>query len=254
MARLAKTATPDRQAELRARPAPGGRERPCPKAKTSRRLAGLVETALYLTLALVAFFSVRHVFSPYPAIETAIVSKTASLEQEWAREVGSAALHPFQPLAAASSGPGVAARPQETALNLKLYGTWRGKNGPLAVIAVGDGAQALFAAGEEVADGVRLQEVHDEHIVISHYGARETATIVNRVPSSLSGAAMDDARFSHEARAVLQTPPLRESAGPRANSSAAPSGSEAAPSDGDAERRREPVVVPLSVSEPNASD
>lgn len=62
-----------------------------------------------------------------------------------------------------------------TALPYSLHGiradfaTGRGS----AIIATGDGAQAVFAVGDELSDGVKLAAIDRDHVVLERAGARE---------------------------------------------------------------------------------
>jgi hypothetical protein len=127
-------------------------------------------------------------FAPLPPIERAPAGALRSGPESALPSAGSASANPFRIARAGpvGSGPGAGAtRLEESALNLKLYGAWRGPGGTRAAIAVGDGAQALFAEGEEVANGIKLVAVHDEYVVVSRQGHLGVVSIVNRVaPSS----------------------------------------------------------------------
>lgn len=69
----------------------------------------------------------------------------------------------------------------ESALNVVLYGTWRGSAGAAAMISADGAPQRKVAVGEEIVAGVTLEEVQDEFVVINNNGAREAVAIANRV-------------------------------------------------------------------------
>lgn len=90
---------------------------------------------------------------------------------------------------------------KESALNLKLYGTWIGTGGGAAIVSLDGAPQKKIAAGEEIAAGIRLESVRDDFVVINNQGVREAAAIVNRkVAIGAYGAPIEE-------NEVLDTPP-----------------------------------------------
>ncbi len=86
--------------------------------------------------------------------------------------------HPFA--IADGDGPRLAAPIEESALNIVLYGTWRGSAGAAAMLSADGSPQKKVAVGEEVISGVVLEEVQDEYVVINNQGSREAVAIANR--------------------------------------------------------------------------
>ena len=165
-----------------------------------------VEAAGYaccvLLAALVLWLLVRLVWSLVPRGDTAF--------EPPARMLASAAPAPPTPSIARwhlfgntplrpGAGPGAPA----TTLSLILRGTFAG-NDPrsgIAVIADAGSGERAFRAGDEVQPGVRLGEVHADHVVLLRDGSAETLTlprdsqlrpadIVQPTPARVTGGAV----------------------------------------------------------------
>ena len=88
------------------------------------------------------------------------------------RSVGPAELVP----AAIEEGPDLA----ETTLDLTLHGTWVDDMGGAAIVKTPDGRQSRFAPGDEIWDGVVLDRIYRDQVVIVSRGVRESLRLVNR--------------------------------------------------------------------------
>ncbi|MFP4519606.1 MAG: type II secretion system protein N, partial [Oceanicaulis sp.] len=89
----------------------------------------------------------------------------------------------------------------ETRLNLVLRGVRTGASpldGSAVIESPGQGQRALLA-GAEIADGVRLVEIHPDRVIINRRGARETIY--------LRDEARRNARAAAAPRPAAQTPP-----------------------------------------------
>ncbi|MDZ7627754.1 MAG: type II secretion system protein N [Parvularculaceae bacterium] len=112
----------------------------------------------------------------------------------------SASSHPFGVGLAAGNIPDVSSL-KESALNLRLYGTWIGTDGRAAIISLDGAPQKKVAVGEEIASGVRLDDVQDEFVIINNQGAREAAMIINRK------VVIRSPDMATKANDILETPP-----------------------------------------------
>lgn len=76
-----------------------------------------------------------------------------------------------------------------TSLDLTLYGLRMNEasGGGSAIVAGSDGVQRSYNVGEEVAPGVRLVEVHFDHVVLERGGLRESLFIDQSVPAATVG-------------------------------------------------------------------
>lgn len=73
-----------------------------------------------------------------------------------------------------------------TTLSLNLRGTLaeRDPRTGIAVIADAGGSERAWRVGDEIAPGVRLDEVHADHVVLMHDGAAETLTLPRDAPTT----------------------------------------------------------------------
>lgn len=160
--------------------------------------AGFVCCALLA--ALVLWLLVRLVWSLVPRGDTALEAPTrmrASAAPAAVQSIARWHLFGDTPLRP-GAGPGAPA----TTLSLILRGTFAG-NDPqsgIAVIADAGSGERAYRAGDDVQPGVRLGEVHADHVVLLHDGVAETLTlprdsqltptdIVRPTPSRVSGGA-----------------------------------------------------------------
>lgn len=86
--------------------------------------------------------------------------------------------------AAPAAGPveefDVSANLAETSLNLVLHGTWIDADGGTAIIKTPDERQGRYKVGDPIWEGVTLERVFRDQVVINRAGVREALRIVNR--------------------------------------------------------------------------
>jgi len=75
-----------------------------------------------------------------------------------------------------SIGPDLA----ETTLNLVLHGTWITEAGGAAFIKTPDEKQGRYSIGDTITNGVTLEKVYRDQVVINRNGARESLRLINR--------------------------------------------------------------------------
>ncbi|MEK7266689.1 MAG: type II secretion system protein N, partial [Pseudomonadota bacterium] len=68
----------------------------------------------------------------------------------------------------------------ETTLNLVLHGTWITEDGGAAFIKTPDEKQGRYAIGDTITNGVTLEKVYRDQVVINRNGARESLRLINR--------------------------------------------------------------------------
>lgn len=86
-----------------------------------------------------------------------------------------------------NAGPDIA----ETTLNLVLHGTWLDADGGAAIIKTSDEKQSRFSQGDVIADGVTLERVYADRVIINRGGVRESLRLINRENRVASGAPAD---------------------------------------------------------------
>lgn len=93
-----------------------------------------------------------------------------------------AGANPFRTASAPEAAPVVdtGADLAETTLNLALHGTWTDGKGGVAIIKTSDEKQGRFAVGDTITNGVTLERVYRDHVVIIRNGVREALSLVNR--------------------------------------------------------------------------
>lgn len=150
-------------------------------ALLSPRSAAVAELVLAGAIGVIALFLVRSLFAPTP-IPTperfpappphALPSATdkSVIENPFATPSDGGEAPP------ADEGPEFA----ETTLDLFLHGTWVDENGGAAIIKTPDGDQKRFSTGEEIWDGVRLERVYRDQVIIVTAGVRESLRLENR--------------------------------------------------------------------------
>lgn len=72
----------------------------------------------------------------------------------------------------------------ETTLNLALHGTWITGDGGAAFIKTPDEKQGRFSVGDTIANGVTLEKVYRDQVVINRGGALESLRLINREQSA----------------------------------------------------------------------
>lgn len=68
----------------------------------------------------------------------------------------------------------------DTSLNLTLYGTWVDRENASATIGQGDGGQKVYAIGDEICCGAKLDKVFATHVLINRGGAIEALRLANK--------------------------------------------------------------------------
>lgn len=105
-------------------------------------------------------------------------------------------------------GPQVA---PETRLDLTLRGVRRGSNpqsGAAFIEAPGAGQRA-FGAGDEIADGVRLEEIYEDRVIINRRGARESLFLTEEAARrAQAGAASRPTPVAQTPNPATQASPL----------------------------------------------
>jgi len=136
-----------------------------------RRLFAAVEAALAATLAWQAAALFWILLSPQTPVPLGPVAS---------RSDGLAVLTRFDPFF--RSAP--AAMSEAVAQAFRLHGVRAGDGGAGSAILGGpDGLQTSFAVGDEVAPGVRLDSVADDHVVLARGGARTSLYFPTATPT-----------------------------------------------------------------------
>lgn len=161
-----------------------------PKRALSARLQALVaivEGGLAIGIAILIGNLFWTLFSPLPE-PTLLAAPAAPAARTGAVQ------NPFRPTApefAAPAAPDAAiAAAVETALDLKLFGTWAegdGKGSAVIQIVSEGPAQRVFKVGDDICCGARLEAVYADQVIISRAGAREALRLPHK--SSASGPA-----------------------------------------------------------------
>ena len=78
----------------------------------------------------------------------------------------------------------------DTTLDVTLTGVWVVADGGSATIETSDGNQSRFSVGDEIIDGVTLESVFADQVIINRNGAREALRFESKlaVPSSVPSA------------------------------------------------------------------
>ncbi|MEP3071832.1 type II secretion system protein N [Maricaulis sp.] len=104
----------------------------------------------------------------------------------------------------------VAATIQETSLDLTLRGIRRGATPETggAIIQIPGGRQSFFAVGAEILDGVTLEEVHVDHVLIRRRGIAESLFL--RDEDTLRAAEAPAAAGGQSVAGLFRAEPVRE--------------------------------------------
>lgn len=130
-----------------------------------------VEIALVILLSvLVAQIGLR-LFTP---LALPVGDITAATQQSAAPAQAIIAKNPFPEVAAATILEDAAPTVADTSLDLLLTGVWVAEDGGSATIETPDGKQSRFAVGDEIVDGVRLETVYPDQVIINRSGVRES--------------------------------------------------------------------------------
>lgn len=152
------------------------------------RLIKAVEIALTAATGVVLASMAWNIIGPITSPSTAPRAAPAPVE--------SAAPGPIDPFRMASdevapladelgAGPDLA----ETTLNLALHGTWITDEGGAAFIKTPDEKQGRYSIGDTITNGVTLEKVFRDQVVINRGGARESLRLINRESRTPSGGA-----------------------------------------------------------------
>lgn len=138
-----------------------------------------IELCLAAAIAVVVGSNIW-IFRPVPAPPSAPPATAVSLETVVAGDN-----NPFRTSAAAAAETDAAPTEElaDTTLQLALHGTWVDQNGGVAIIGTPDGKQARFSIGDTITDGVTLDLVEREQVVILRNGVREALRLVKRDPA-----------------------------------------------------------------------
>jgi general secretion pathway protein C len=134
-----------------------------------------VEVTLTIVFAAVSATLVWKAFEP-PAWASA--GETVQTSAPSRRTAMAAILTDLDPFHRASAGDRAvaAARAPETMLNLQLFGIRAGLAGApgSAIVATPDNTQGVYAVGQEIMPGVRLEQVLQDRVVIRRNGVTES--------------------------------------------------------------------------------
>lgn len=89
----------------------------------------------------------------------------------------------------------------ETTLNLVLHGTWVTEEGGAAFIKTPDEKQGRYSIGDTITNGVTLEKVYRDQVVINRGGARESLRLINReqvVQAKRASAAPQDNKIASD--------------------------------------------------------
>lgn len=102
--------------------------------------------------------------------------------------------HLFGEVQAAAPAPAPAVvKAPETRLNLKLTGIYYGEGGSLALIAAGSGKAEIYAPGDPLPGGVRVESIRLDHVVLSRGGQLEKLSLPHQSGQPGNGAALPPA-------------------------------------------------------------
>lgn len=76
----------------------------------------------------------------------------------------------------------------ETTLSIALHGTWVNSDGGVAIIQTADQKQGRFVPGDVIADGVTLDAVLADQVILLRGGVRESLRLVNREATAQAAA------------------------------------------------------------------
>lgn len=144
-------------------------------ADFSRIIVG-AEVALTMVLAVVAGRLVWTAFEP-PAFASAGDTKVVAKPHRAATPAILTDIDPFHRAAAVSpAAAGGSTRAPETMLNLQLFGIRAGLDGSpgSAIVGTPDNMQGVYAVGQEIMPGVRLEQVLPDRVVIRRNGVTES--------------------------------------------------------------------------------
>lgn len=151
-------------------------------------LPAVLELVLAVALGVLTVMTMYALFAPLPVSEPLKVAAASS--PTTSRELLTGA----NPFATSAVQVNPANNPPvlnltETTLDLALHGTWVDADGGAAIIQTPDGEQKRFVAGDAIWNGVVLDQVFREQVVLLSGGVRESLSLVNRDVVSSPAAA-----------------------------------------------------------------
>ncbi|MEO1242364.1 MAG: type II secretion system protein N [Pseudomonadota bacterium] len=162
----------------------------------------LVEGVLVILLGILLALTALQLFAPLPLPQGDVVT---SVERPAAPAQDFVVKNPFPVTAAAPILDEDPLDVVDTTLDLKLTGVWTDEEIGSATIETPDGKQSRFAVGEEIINGVRLEQVFADQVIINRAGARESLRFESKtaVASQPRSAPRPELR---QAPAALATP------------------------------------------------
>lgn len=153
------------------------------KAPFSHRGIRLVELVLFVLLCILVARLFWLLFAPISvASGPAPVSPTTKAQET------AAVVSPFRQIVALQQAPPVEEiipeDVQETSLDLSLNGVWLDGENSTAIIATPDGKQGIFKIGDEIWDGVTLEEAYPNQVRINRRGIIESIKLPNKTDYS----------------------------------------------------------------------
>ena len=139
-----------------------------------------------LELALVAVLGIGLAYWTWAAIAPRVAAVPSTLADAVEPRPGAlAARHPF---GVAQVGAPTAGR-ASAATSLKLLGVLSGPDSKGRAILSGQGSRpAIVAAGESIADGLELREVHPDHVIVLREGVPERIELERGKPQTVPQA------------------------------------------------------------------
>lgn len=162
----------------------------------------LVEGALVVLLAILMALVALRLFAPLPLPQGNVVT---SAQRPAAPVQDFVVKNPFPVTEAAPILDDAALDVADTTLDLKLTGVWTDEEIGSATIETPDGEQSRFAVGDEIINGVRLEQVFADQVIINRAGVRESLRFESKtaVASQPRSAPRPELR---QAPAALATP------------------------------------------------
>lgn len=143
------------------------------------RLIKAAEIALMVAIGFVLASMLWTIFGPITTPSTAPRAAAAPVEAG-----PSGPIDPFRMASAEVAPPAdeLGAGPDlaETTLNLVLHGTWITEGGGAAFIKTPDEKQGRYSIGDTITNGVTLEKIFRDQVVINRGGARESLRLINR--------------------------------------------------------------------------
>ena len=166
------------------------------------RLIKAVEVLLAIAIVTVLASILWNAFGPVTR-----PSATPPAPAAPAEEAVTGPFDPFRMAAVAAPAPagdlGFGPDLAETTLNLVLHGTWITEGGGAAFIKTPDEKQGRYSIGDTITNGVTLEKVYRDQIVINRNGARESLRLINR--EQIAPAGRPQARAAADPNKILSS-------------------------------------------------